>query len=142
MNTEFRKPCYSRDAYSVSKSGLRWNQFCFRRGIASEFIHHLPALLAKTKNRRVVLYVRASSAWQKENGNLDEAEQEALQQLKALKTLPERCLLRKVKLLLYPLPNALREFIGCSFFGVVWSNPHLPLNGFRHFANFLGSVSP
>jgi hypothetical protein len=84
MKIKYLKPCYSRDAYSVDRNGKRWNLFCFRRGIASEFIHHLPKLLATTKNRRVVLYVRASSAWQKENGNLDEAKQEALRQLKAL----------------------------------------------------------
>jgi hypothetical protein len=84
MKTEYHKPCYSRDAYWVDESGRRWSLIWSRRGFASEFIHHLPALLAKTKNRRVVLYIRASAAWQKSNGNLDEAVQEALQQLEAL----------------------------------------------------------
>ena len=84
MKIKYHKQCYSRDAYWVSESGRQYSLFWFRRGFASEFIHHLPALLAKTKNRRIVLYVRASSAWQKTNGNLDEAVQEALRQLEAL----------------------------------------------------------
>jgi DNA invertase Pin-like site-specific DNA recombinase len=58
-----------------------------RPGKASNYIHHLPDLI-KNGPRPVVLLCRVSSPKQMQKGNLDEAEAEALQQLREINIEP------------------------------------------------------
>ncbi len=53
-------------------------------GIASEFIHHLPVLIARIGRPPVVLYCRVSTRDQDQKGNLDDQMKDALQELRAM----------------------------------------------------------
>jgi len=90
----FGKPRFSRDAHWVDEKGYRYSLWRWMPGMASEFIHHLPTLLAKHGQRPVVLLSRVSTESQRKDGNLDDATASALRELKAfgctvLKTFPE-----------------------------------------------------
>ena len=77
------KPAYSDDAYQIDRTGKKRCLWRYTPGIASEFIHHLPDLLAK-RRKPLVLYCRVSSEKQEESGNLDDQVNGAIRELQGM----------------------------------------------------------
>ena len=76
-----RKARYSREAYRIDSKGRKTNRWRCTSGIASEFIHHLPDLLAEER-RPVVLLCRVSNEKQEQQGNLDDQMNDAIAKLR------------------------------------------------------------
>lgn len=83
LEAERVKPAYSHDAYQVDRKGGKRCLWRYTPGIALEFIHHLPNLLAK-KRKPLVLYCRVSSEKQEESGNLDDQVNGAIRELQGM----------------------------------------------------------
>lgn len=79
-----RKPLYSSEAVFTDEDGRRYSLWQWVPGVAGEFISHLRDVLARTRNRRVVLFCRVSSKDQQRNGNLDDAIKHAQRHLAKL----------------------------------------------------------
>ena len=82
MNKQ-RKARYSLEAYRIDSKGRKTNRWRITPGIASEFIHHLPDLLAEDW-KPVVLWCRVSNQKQEQQGNLDDQMNDAIQRLQKL----------------------------------------------------------
>jgi len=83
VEAEKVKPEYSSKAYQVDRNGKKRWLWRHTPGIASEFLHHLPDLLAKRK-KPMMLYCRASSDKQKRRGNLGEGVDQAVEYLETM----------------------------------------------------------
>ncbi len=75
-------PKCSHEAYRIDERGRKTNLWRSTPGIASEFIHHLSALIERdSKLPTLVLHCRASTKGQEKNGNLNDQMMDALRKL-------------------------------------------------------------